>query len=189
VASPYQLFQRAERVERLCSLVYLTLAERFRHDAEACALFTRLAAEEEQHANRVRLVAAHYRNDPKLPICADLGGLEACAAECEQAVAEIQAGSWGTDLDEVRRRVFDIEIHMAQAHADLLARNASPELREFLAQLAQQDDAHARFVTGDPRPAQLQIGNRIGDRDGALEETRSGVVGVASGVWRGRRPQ
>jgi rubrerythrin len=146
VASPYQLFRHAERVERLSAELYRALADRFPDDAEARALFSRLEAEEEQHANRVRLLAAHYRNDPKLPVEADAGELEACAAECEQAIAEVEAGAWNGDAAAVRRRLAALEERLARAHADLLARNASPALREFLAQLAALDSAHARLL-------------------------------------------
>ncbi|HEY6101082.1 MAG TPA: hypothetical protein VIW03_16720 [Anaeromyxobacter sp.] len=146
MASPYQLFHRAERVERLSAHVYGALAARFRGDAEAHALFVRLQTEEEQHASRVRLLAAHYRNDPKLPVEADAGELDVCAAECERAIAEIEVGAWGTDLAEVKGRLAALEERLARAHADLLARNAAPALREFLAQLASLDAAHARLL-------------------------------------------
>ncbi len=146
MTSPYQLFRRAERVERLSSELYRALAAAFRDDPEAHALFSRLEVEEDQHANRVRLLAAHYRNDPKLPVEADPGELEACAAECEQAIAEVEAGGWRGDLAETRRRLAALEERFARAHADLLARNASPALREFLAQLAALDSAHARLL-------------------------------------------
>jgi hypothetical protein len=146
MASPYQLFHRAERVERLSGDVYAALAARFRHDAETHALFARLAAEEEQHASRVRLLASHYRHDPKLPVDADAGELEACAAECEQAIGEIEAGAWDGDVSEVKRRLVALEKHLARAHADLLARNAVPALRDFLAQLASLDSAHLRLL-------------------------------------------
>jgi hypothetical protein len=147
MASPYQLFHRAERVERLSARIYAALAAQFRHDAEAHALFLRLEAEEEQHASRVRLLAAHYRNDPKkLPVHADPGALDGCVAECEQALSEIEAGAWGTDLAEVKARAAELEERLARAHAELLALNASPALREFFAQLAALDAAHVRLL-------------------------------------------
>ncbi len=146
MASPYQLFDRAERVERLSARVYGALAVRFEDDPEAHALFVRLGMEEEQHANRVRLLAAHYRHDPKLPVEADAGELDVCAAECERAIAEVEAGAWGTDLADVKGRLAALEEHLARAHADLLARNAAPALRDFLAQLAALDSAHAHLL-------------------------------------------
>ena len=146
MASPFQLFHRAERVERLSAQVYEALANRFREDAEARELFVRLEAEEEQHANRVRLLAAHYRHDPKVRVEADAGELDVCAAGCEQAIAEIEAGAWDGDLAQVKGRLAALEGHLVRAHADLLARNAAPALRDFLAQLAVLDAAHARML-------------------------------------------
>lgn len=147
MASPYQLFHRAERVERLAARIYGALAVQFRRDAEAHALFVRLEAEEEQHASRVRLLAAHYRNDPKLPVQADAGALDACVAECEQALDEIESGGWGTDLAQVKARAAALEERLGRAHAELLARNANPALREFLAQLAALDVAHRALLS------------------------------------------
>lgn len=148
MASAYQLFHKAERVERLSAEVYGALAIRFRGDPEAHALFVRLQLEEEQHASRVRLFAAHYRNDRRLPVEADAAELDACIAECEQALAEVESGAWGEDLAEVKARLAALEARLAHGHAELMARNAAPALREFLAQLAAMDTEHARILGG-----------------------------------------
>lgn len=148
VPSAYQLFQRAERVEWLSARVYGALKLRFEGDTAARSLFVRLEAEEEQHAKRVRLLAAHYSHDRALTVDADAGDLELCAAACEEAIAEIEAGAWGTDLAEVKRRLFELETRLVRAHADLLARNAIPALRDFLAQLAALDTEHLALLSG-----------------------------------------
>jgi hypothetical protein len=147
VPSAYQLFQRAERVEWLSARIYGALKVRFQEDAEAHALFVRLEAEEEQHAKRVRLLAAHYSHDRSLTVDADAGDLDMCAAECEEAIAEIEEGAWGTDLPEVKRRLLSLETRLVRAHADLLARNAAPALRDFLAQLASLDTEHLQLLS------------------------------------------
>ncbi len=148
MASVYELFQRALRVEEVSALMYAALAKRF-DDEETSALFARLEAEEWQHASRVELLFAHYRHDPKLlaGMETDIGPLEACIAESEQALAEIQAGQWEHDLAVVKQRLAALEQRLAAAHADLLLRNAHPGLRAFFAQLAEQDEAHARLLT------------------------------------------
>jgi len=148
MASNYHLFESAERIETLSGSIYGLLSMQFRDDSDAKALFLRLAAEEEQHASRVRLLAAHYRNDPRILGSAALGapGLDACLAECEQALAEIEAGDWGLDLAEVRHRLAALEERLARAHADLLLGEQNPALREFFAQLAEQDVGHARLL-------------------------------------------
>lgn len=150
MASTYQLFQRAERIEIVAGNVYAALAGQFRDDPEAKALFAKLAVEEEQHAARVRLLAAHYRHDSRIlgPGETDSTGLDGCLAECERALAEVEAGAWGRDLSEVKGRLAALEEGLAQAHADLLLGETNPELREFFAQLAAQDVGHARLLGG-----------------------------------------
>lgn len=146
MGSTYHLFQRAERVEWLSARVYGALKVRFQDDAEAHALFVRLEAEEEQHAKRVRLLASHYSRDRRLPVEADPGDLERCADECEQAILEIEAGAWGDDLAEVKRRLVAMEERLVIAHAEVLARNATTPLRDFLAQLAELDVWHVQLL-------------------------------------------
>lgn len=145
VASPYQLLERAERVEALSARIYGALARRFKGDPDARALFLRLEQEEDQHYTRVRLLAAHYRHDSKLRVEADTRELDACLAATTRALAEIEAGAWGNELGEVKRRLADLEVKVASAHAHLLA-SSTPPLREFFITLAQQDEEHARLL-------------------------------------------
>ncbi|HET7825604.1 MAG TPA: hypothetical protein VFK90_09730 [Anaeromyxobacter sp.] len=146
MGSTYYLFQRAERVEWLSARVYGALKERFRDDPEAHALFVRLEAEEEQHAKRVRLLAAHYFRDRTLTVEADPRELDLCIAECDRALLEVESGAWGTDVDEVKRRCLALEERLVRAHADLLTRHADSPLRDFLAQLAYMDMAHVQLL-------------------------------------------
>jgi hypothetical protein len=146
MGSTYHLFQRAERVEWLSARVYGALKERFPEDSEAHALFARLEAEEEQHAKRVRLLAADYFRDRTLTVEADPGELDLCVGECERAIGEIESGAWGTDVAEVKRRCLALEERLVRAHADLLTRHADSPLRDFLAQLAYLDMAHVQLL-------------------------------------------
>ena len=148
MATGYQLFQRAERVEAVSARIYEALALQFRADPVASSLFARLSAEEAQHAARVRLLAAHYRNDPRIfgRAEADSTALEECLARCERALAEVEDGRWGQDLREVKGRLAELEECLARAHADLLLGEANPALREFFALLAAQDEGHARLL-------------------------------------------
>ena len=151
MGSTYQLFERAERIEAVSARIYGALARTFRADPGARELFARLEAEEDQHATRVRLLAAHYRHDPKLPVAADASALDACLDGATRALSEIEAGRWGSDLEEVKRRLAALEARCAAAHAHLIAASASPALREFFAALAEQDEAHARLLAPAPR--------------------------------------
>jgi hypothetical protein len=143
----FDLFQCAERIETLAAAVYGALAGQFRGDREAQALFRALEAEELQHASRVRLLAASYRNDSK--VVDRVNGaeeLDGCLAAAERALAEVRGGGWGPGLADVLSRVSRLEVRLASAHANLLARNGNGALREFLEQLARMDAAHLHLL-------------------------------------------
>ncbi len=147
MATNFDLFWRAERIETVAAQIYAALAKRFREDEEAQALFTRLEAEELQHANRVRLLASAYRADPKL--LEKVNGaaeLEGCVREAEDALEEVQSGGWGPGLDDVKQRLALLEVRLAKAHANLLTLNGNGALREFFEQLARMDDAHVQLL-------------------------------------------
>jgi rubrerythrin len=148
MAGTYELLRLAERIELLSAELYGLLAERFRGDGEASALFLRLETEEAQHASRVRLLAARYRHDTSLLARAvgDAAYLEALVREASELVAEVRAGGWGTDLAEVKRRVVEVELRFCHAHAQFLSEDGHPMLREFFARLAEQDEAHTRLL-------------------------------------------
>lgn len=145
-STTWQLLERAERVEAVSAKIYAALARRFRGEPTVHSLFGRLEAEELQHASRVRLLAAHHRNDTKLAVDAGAAELDACIEEATGALSEIEAGLWPADLAEVKRRLRALEDRLARAHAELLARDAPPSLRSFFASLAAQDEAHARLL-------------------------------------------
>jgi hypothetical protein len=147
LGSTFDVFRRAERVETLAAAVYAAVAVRFRGDANAYALFRRLESEELQHATRIRLLAATYRNDPKL--IAKVHGAEAldgCLAHVQEALAEVEAGKWGPGLRDVLSRLSALEDRLQRAHAHLLALNAHTGLRDFFEQLAHMDDAHVQLL-------------------------------------------
>jgi rubrerythrin len=145
VGSTYDLFKRAERVEQLAAEIYATLAAQFRDDAATRALFQRLAAEEEQHAARVRLLAGTYRSEPRLRVNG-VEVLDACVASGEAVLAAIRAGEWGDDVADIKRRLSELEARCAHAHAEILAANGGSALADFFRQLAEQDDAHVELL-------------------------------------------
>jgi rubrerythrin len=145
VGSTYDLFKRAERVEQLAAEIYAALAVRFRDDAGAHLLFRRLAAEEEQHAARVRLLAGTYRSDPRLRVNG-VEILDACVASGEAVLAAIRAGEWGDDVAGVKSRLAELEVSCSHAHAEILAANGGSALADFFRQLAEQDEAHVELL-------------------------------------------
>lgn len=142
MATTYQLLEKAERLELLAEQLYLALAGRF--GGEAKALFLRLAAEEAQHATRVRLLAARYRQDPRLlgALSSDTAPLDRLLVEAEEALAGARAGSWDGDPAAALHGAAELERRFCSAHAQSLSREAHPDLRAFFEQLAAQDQAH-----------------------------------------------
>ena len=149
MATNFDLFGRAERIETLAAAIYGALAKRFHGDEEARDLFARLEAEELQHVSRVRLLASSYRSDPKLLVKVNgAAELEACVRDAEDALEDVEAGRWGPDLDDVKQRLALLEVRLAKAHANVLAMNGNGALRDFFEQLAQMDDAHVQLLVG-----------------------------------------
>lgn len=148
MATTYELFDAAERIEVVCAAVYAELAARFAGDRDARALFERLRDEELQHASRVRLFASRYRHDPRLlertPV--DAGPLHRAVADAEATLAEIRAGWWEVGLAAAKARLAEMEDRLARAHAERLARDAHPDVRRFFERLAEQDAGHRELL-------------------------------------------
>ena len=152
MASAFHILQAAERLEMLASGLYRLLADRFAHDPPAHELFLRLADEEVQHAARVRLLAAQYRNDRRMfDEAIRLAGTtlqdpEAAVAAASALVEEVASGAWGDDLATVKDRLVDLEESCASFHAQFLARGVHPEVARFFDELASQDREHQRLL-------------------------------------------
>ena len=150
MASTYQLLEKAERLEGLAERLYLALAGRFGGDAKA--LFLRLAGEEAQHAARIRLLTARYRQDKRLvaSLSADTTLLDRLLVEADEALAAVTAGAWDGDPQAALVSAAALERRFCQAHAQSLSQEAHPDLRAFFDQLAAQDRAHAELLQGEP---------------------------------------
>lgn len=148
MATTYQVFEAAERVEQLSAAIYAALAHRFAGDLDAHALFTRLQQEEIQHASRIRLLAARYRHDTRIldRVTGTIRELDGLAAECRAVLSAIAEGTWARDLAEAKGALASLEDRFRHAHAQLIAREGHPELRRFFEQLAEQDEAHERLL-------------------------------------------
>jgi rubrerythrin len=144
----YQLLEKAERLELLAQQLYQALSGRF--GGEAREVFKRLAAEEAQHAARIRLLTARYRRDRKLmaSLAADPSILDRLLVEAEEVLAAVNAGAWDGDPQAALRRAAELERRFCQAHAQSLAQDAHPDLRAFFEQLAAQDKAHEVLLKG-----------------------------------------
>lgn len=142
MASTYELLEKAERLELLAEQLYMALSGRFA--GEAKLLFQRLAAEEAQHAARIRLLSARYRHDKRLQaaLAADTTLIDRQLEEALEALAAVNAGAWDGDPHAALAAAAELERRFCNTHAQTLSRDAHPELRAFFEQLAAQDKAH-----------------------------------------------
>jgi rubrerythrin len=146
MASTYQLLEKAEQVELLAEQLYLALAARF--DGEPKSIFRRLAAEEAQHATRIRLLSARYRQDKKLvaTLAADTALLDRLLLEAGEALAAAKGGAWDGAPEAALESAAALERRFCQVHAQVLSQAGHPELRAFFDQLAAQDRAHLELL-------------------------------------------
>jgi hypothetical protein len=132
-----------------------------------CELFLRLEQEELQHASRVRLLAARYRHDTRL-----LGPslvppeLDEMLADAEQAVRSIRQGTFAATAAEALSRVAALEARFDRAHAELIAADGHPALREFFRKLAAQDRAHHQLLAGPTGSRTPLAGRAAGGQQG-----------------------
>ena len=151
----HEYFSKAEQVETIASEIYAHLAKRFAGRPDVAAEFRQLSQEEVQHALRIRMLAGQTRSNAKL--FRDVERLDELLEELHgDAVllrAEVQRGRWGDDLGEIRRRLLEMEEHLATVHAQCMSRGADPTIARFFEALANQDLAHARLLAPDGMPA------------------------------------
>jgi rubrerythrin len=138
-----ECFDAAVRIETLFRDVYAGLARRFGHRSDLRDLFLRLADEEEQHAQRIRLLARRQSEaawDPD--VLSELAwGLDAIAAELLGLEREFDVAG-EKDVPAILRRVIDLEGRAGAFHAEELARSGDPEISGFFSALSQQDERH-----------------------------------------------
>jgi hypothetical protein len=143
----FDVFKCAERIEAVAAAIYASFARQFAGDEQIRGLFVRLEAEEIQHAARVRLLASRYRSDTKLlDRVSGAAELEACLHAAETALAEVSQGAWGQDLAAIKLRLALLETQLSKAHAQAIAADGHPALRDFFRQLALQDEAHVALL-------------------------------------------
>ena len=137
----------AARIETLFRDVYAGLARQFGHRSDLRELFLRLADEEEQHAQRIRLLARHQREaawDPDV-LSGLAWGLDGMASELAGLEREFEAAT-EADVPSILRRVIDLEGRTGTFHAEELARSGDPEIRSFFSALSRQDERHQELL-------------------------------------------
>jgi rubrerythrin len=147
VTTNFDVLDKAEKIELLASELYAAFARHFCADPVALKLFTQLRDEEQQHAARIRTVAAQSRRDTKLlaKISVDTRGLDDVIVEMTAVLANVGHGNWGADLAQTKRLLVELEDRCSRAHAEGL-QGLHESLRKFFEQLALQDKAHEELL-------------------------------------------
>ena len=144
----HECFEAAVQVEDLMRDLYLRLAATRGDDPRSRELFLRLAAEEEQHAQRIRLLARHqgpgtWASETAARIQSELG---AVSGELQAIAREIGEQGDGLPGDALLRKVIEAERHAGVIHAEVLARSTEIEVQMLFWALARQDVHHEALL-------------------------------------------
>jgi hypothetical protein len=140
--------QAALRMETAAQALYSDLSIAFAEQPSLRQLFLRLAAEEEQHAMRIRLLQRHQGRTswPRDVLERFCGQCDAMVAEVGILRLELGTSPATRDARAVLRRLSEMEDRFCSIHAQDLARHAGPEVERVFATLALQDSAHRDLI-------------------------------------------
>lgn len=143
-----QCLGAATRIESLAQELYAGLATTYQHQPFLRELFVRLAAEEGQHAMRIRLLSGHggrvaWPQDMLDRVCADL---DAVSAEMAERREEFRGLAPGSDARPVLRKLAEMEKRFGSIHAEELARCGEPDVQRLFAALGKQDAQHRELI-------------------------------------------
>lgn len=143
-----QCLGSAVRIESLAQELYAGLATTFQHQPYLRDLFTQLAAEEGQHAMRIRLLDRHQGKAPWPQEALDRISADLDAVERELAAmqASFRTLASAADARPVLRRLAGMEERFGSIHAEELARSAEPDVQKLFASLSQQDVRHRELI-------------------------------------------
>jgi rubrerythrin len=143
-----ECFEAAVQVEHLMRDVYVGLAGRYTRDPARREMLRNLAEEEEQHAQRIRLLAKTQETRTWANETADriAQNLEAMSAELLAIVSEMGDDFEGAAPDGLLRRVMEAEHHCSSIHAEVLAESAEIDVQLLFSALAKQDVRHKEIL-------------------------------------------
>ncbi|HLE60357.1 MAG TPA: hypothetical protein VI700_02375 [Thermoanaerobaculaceae bacterium] len=129
-----------EQFETLMQEIYAVLAERFGADADAAALFTRLAFEERSHAGQVQFLRRLARQNPSHFAEVDVD-LEAIQKELQQ-VERVHGAVGELSLREAVVLAIEFEKGVAEVHSRPAIAGSNPEVGSMLRSLHSADLKH-----------------------------------------------
>lgn len=145
-----QLLDVAAEVEEAAGRIYDELATRFVHNAEYGPLFVQLAAEEREHADRVRALRAWVEENEAAVSEVQTADLAVLLKLSEDVEAMLRDDPRRLSLTSALATSFRLEKALASAHAELVARELGPQATALFRDLSQDDSAHAALLgSGD----------------------------------------
>ena len=143
-----ECFEAAVQVEHLMRDVYVGLAGHYTGDPARREMLRHLAEEEEQHAQRIRLLARTQDTRTWAQETADriAQNLEAMSSELLAIVQEMGDDFEGAPPDGLLRRVMAAEEHCSSIHAEVLAESAEIDVQLLFSALARQDVRHKEIL-------------------------------------------
>jgi len=138
----------AERMETIANSLYEDLAVAYSGQPELHQFFRRLAAEEAQHAMRIRLLQRHRGNSVWPRDVVERFGRDVQVLVGEMEAIRRELGMTGPleDATDLLRRLATLEDRSRSVHAQDLARHAGPEAESLFTTLALQDSAHGVLI-------------------------------------------
>jgi rubrerythrin len=140
MAEIQSVLQPLEQVETLMQEIYGVLAERFGFDADAKALFVRLAFEERSHGGQVRFLRRLARQNPGHFADVDVE-LDAIHRELQQLETVREAAGQFT-LHEAVVVAIEFEKGVAEVHSRPVIAKSNPEVGKMLRSLHSADLQH-----------------------------------------------
>jgi rubrerythrin len=143
-----QFLLEATRVEFQAEELYSEMADAFFDTFFLRDTFRRLASEERQHAMRLGLLAREQVLLPWTPVTverkfAELREMSRALAALRQQLA---LPSTRRDPYAMLRTLAELEERFTSSHAEEVAADADPRLRETFAAMARQDAEHVRLL-------------------------------------------
>lgn len=144
----FEFFQLAAHVEELARDTYLALAAHQGTPKDLAETLRGLAAEEEEHARRVRLLGDSLAGggwpDGLTRLLAEK--VQGAALAHQHLLWEVRSRRRPGDLEALLARLADMEVRLGFTHAEQLAKVADHRIASFFATLAKQDRRHAALL-------------------------------------------
>lgn len=135
------VFALAEQAELTVAEIYTILCKRFEDDADLRALFGLLAEEERGHARQIRQVAAAWRADGDWEPSGDLLRIAELTEKAEALLA-ILLRREEMSAQDAMTLAAQLEHDFHEIHAQVLAGEQAPELRDLFLKISQHEHGH-----------------------------------------------